>query len=96
MFPLSQFLGRGTGELKKDFLSGLQPWFPYGWGFSLSDATGHSNSHQFHIPRYRIKCLGVRMEVVRKWLLLAGLTGGILLTAAWMLFLAYLASRFLS
>jgi hypothetical protein len=35
------------------------------------------------------------MEVVRKWLLLAGLTGGIVLTAAWTAFLAYLAGRLL-
>jgi hypothetical protein len=35
------------------------------------------------------------MEVVRKCLLLAGLAGGILLTVAWFLFLAFEAGRLL-
>ena len=33
------------------------------------------------------------MEIVRKYLLLAGLAGGILLSVAWILFLAYEAGR---
>jgi hypothetical protein len=35
------------------------------------------------------------MEFVRKWLLLAGLTGAVILTACWALLLAYLAGRLL-
>ena len=35
------------------------------------------------------------MEIVRKCLLLAGLAGGVLLTALWFLFLAYEAGRLL-
>jgi hypothetical protein len=35
------------------------------------------------------------MEIVRKYLLLAGLAGGILLSVAWFLFLAYEAGRLL-
>jgi hypothetical protein len=35
------------------------------------------------------------MEIVRKYLLLAGLAGGILLSVAWILFLAYEAGRLL-
>ena len=33
------------------------------------------------------------MELIRKYLLLAGLAGGVLLTVAWFLFLAYEAGR---
>jgi hypothetical protein len=35
------------------------------------------------------------MEILRKYLLLAGLAGGILLSVAWILFLAYEVGRLL-